>query len=522
MRWRFAVLYMMCACDGSFETPSASVGEKQLPARPPQEALAGPPTRGTVARRLTREELARTVHRLLGNDAPIDTSLLPDDTLTPFDNDVLEQSPSMRLVESMETIALDLASWTTATPARMSRVVPCVTEDAACFRSFVTTFGLRALRRPLSDEEANGMAELFSYGFKDGVAVALRVFFLHPELLYRVEPGVSTDGGLVRLSSYELATRLSFLLQGTTPDDALLTAAASGALDRAETLRQEAERLISSPEGKEQIRRFHAFWLGYSTLTQLPIQQKLREETDALVDRATEAGRDYDYLLLANETLLDDALAAHYSLPAPGARTWVSYGDAPRRGILSHGMFAAAGAKFGDTSPTRRGKFIRERFLCQTIQLPTVNVDVDLPPQAKSPNACKVERYSQHRTDAVCAGCHALMDPIGFGLENFDELGVYRTHDKDRPECVIDGKGQLDEQTPFTGAKELADILVASPRLQPCLGEHFIHFAAGRKLDGSDLLRARWLGSEMKDHGNSFAALMLAYVTHENFRYREE
>jgi len=114
------------------------------------------------------------------------------------------------------------------------------------------------------------------------------------------------------------------------------------------------------------------------------------------------------------------------------------------------------------------------------------------------------------------------MDPIGFGLENFDEVGRFRDHDKDRPECPIDGVGQLDENTTFHGARELAGLIAQSPRLSACLAEHFVRFASGRRLDDSDRARARWLGGELELNGNSFVEMVLAYVTHENFRYREE
>jgi hypothetical protein len=495
--------------------------------------LPGPPLRSASARRLTRQELARSIQRLFGADVPVDVSLLPADTLNPFDNDVLEQSPSMLLAEGTETLARDVAVWLTATPERMARLVPCTPAspaDAACFRQVLQRLGRRVLRRPVTEAELTELGELISYAasgqrFADAIRVALRVLLLHPEFLHRVEPGVSTSGGRVRLSAFEVASRLSFLLQGMTPDDQLLNAAETGGLDTPADLEAQARRLLESAEGQEQVRRFHAFWLGYSTLDMLPIQQKLRAETDALVDRATERGRDYRYLLLADETRIDAELAAHYGLTgAAAAPGWVSYGGAPRRGILSHGMFAAAGAKFTDTSPTRRGKFIRERLLCQVVPLPPpeVSVDVDLPPAAKDPAACKVERYRQHREDAACASCHAAMDPIGFGLENFDELGRYRAHDKDRAACAIDGKGSLDERTPFTGARELASLLAAAPELPACVGQHFIRFAAGRALDDDDVRRGLWLGGEMQKANHSFAAMVLAYVTHADFRFREE
>jgi hypothetical protein len=222
---------------------------------------------------------------------------------------------------------------------------------------------------------------------------------------------------------------------------------------------------------------------------------------------------------------VDAELGAHYGLSGvSGGFSWVSYGNTPRRGILAQGLFAAAGSKFADTSPTRRGKFIRERLLCQPIQLPPpeVNVDVDVPPPAETPGACKVDRYREHRENTECAGCHALMDPVGFGLENLDELGRYRTHDTGRPECPIDGRGSLDDTTSFTGAKELANLIAGAPGYLPCVAEHFIRFAAGRPLDADDGMRAQWLTRELDQTGNSFVAMLLAYVAHENFRYREE
>jgi hypothetical protein len=504
----------------------------------PVEALPGPPTRTSGSRRLTRQEYARSITRLLGSDVPVDTTLLPEDTLTPFDNDVLEQSPSMLLVESAESLAEDIAKFVTGTPARLQKILPCTPAastatgaDPACFDRFVQGFGRRVLRRPLAADEITAMNEIVSYGkapgtFADAVNVALRVFLMHPEFLYRIELGMAAGKNRVRLNGYEMAARISFLLQGATPDDALLMAAQTGKLDNVEGRRQEADRLIKTEEGKQQVRRFHAFWLGYSRLDSAPLQRKLRTETDALVDRASEPGRDWRELLLSDATDIDAELANHYGMLAGGGSGfgWVDYGSAPRRGILSHGMFAAAGAKFADTSPTRRGKFIRERFLCQVIPLPPAeaSVDVDLPPGGNAASGCKTDRYKQHREDATCAACHAFMDPIGFGLENFDELGRYRTHDRDRPDCPIDGKGALDAQTPFTGAKELATLVADSPQLGPCVSQHFIRFAAGRALDGDDIRRAQWLGDEMGKAGNSLTAMLLSYVSHADFGFRAE
>jgi hypothetical protein len=531
-----AAIGLVAGCNGQILEHPPGSSETTPPGDPPGvEAMAGPPLRSPGARRLSRQEVTRSLRRLLGPDVPADTSLLPSEKLTPFDNDVSEQSASMLVVESMEAISGEVAAWAVATPARLQGLLPCTPAgpaDEACFGRFLDGFGRRVLRRALGSEERAEMLELIRYGrdsgrFADAVAMGLRFLLMHPEFIYRVEPGVSTVGGRTRLSGYEVASRLSFLLQGMTPDDTLLAAAEDGSLDTREGRRSQAERLIRSEEGKEQVRRFHAFWLGYSRLEATPLQAKLRLETDALVDRATEAARDYRHLLLADETYIDGELATHYGLAGEAsAYGWVGYADAPRRGILSHGLFAAAGSKFDDTSPTRRGRFVRERFLCQTVPLPMagldVDVDVDVPPEGTTPDACKVDRYREHRENRDCASCHALMDPIGFGLENFDLLGRYRTHDEGRPECPIDGVGRLDDETPFTGAQELAMRVAESPRFLPCVTEHFLRFAAGRGLEDGDELRAQWLAEEMDRTGNSFAAMLLAYVSHENFRYREE
>jgi hypothetical protein len=516
-------------CTGTIGDAGKAGSENRPPGEiPASVAAAGPPTRIGV-RRLSRIELERSLHRLFGADMPVDTNVLPADTLTPFDNDVLEQSPSMLLIESLETIARGAATWITATPERMARIVPCkpaAPDDAVCFTQFVNKLGERVLRRPLDDEDRKGLVDLIAYGkstgdFGEAVRMAVRVLLMQPDFIYRVEIGIAKVGTQIRLSPFELATRLAFLLQGQTPDDALLARAKSGGLDTDEGLQQALTELLASPEAREQTRRFHAFWLGYATLESSPLQKKLRTETDALVDRATEPGRDFRYLLLADETFVDSELATHYGLTGSG---WVKYGSAPRIGILSHGAFAAAGAKFGDTSPTRRGKFIRERMLCEPIALPPpdVSVDVDQPPASKTPGACKKARYEEHRSNPVCAGCHSRVDPIGFGLENFDKDGKYRTHDDDNPECAIDGVGELNKGQTFTGAKGLAPLIAGNAQFVACFSEHFVRFAVGRSLDTTDGARVTWLASEMSNKSNSFEGLVRAYVMHPNFRVREE
>jgi len=515
----------LIACTGEIRVPAGKPSvEPKDPTRP--GVVAGEPVvERTTTRRLSRTELRNTLRAVFGADVPVAVDQLPDDTLTPFDNDVQEQAPSMRLVEATEAIGIEISEWVVAQPSRLAAIVSC-TPDAACFNTVTRRLGKLLLRRPLDTSEVDGLQTLLGHPtangtFNGAVKMLIRTLVLHPEFLYRVERGVAGDAQALR--PVEVATRLSLLLAGQSPDEALLDAAEAGTLATAEGRRAQAQRLMASAAGLAQQRRFTAMWLGYSKMSLGNLETQMRAESDALVDRAFAPVADYRTLFSSSDTFVGSELAAHYGLTGATSTTaaWLPYGTADRRGILSHGTFAIAGAKFGDTSPTRRGKFIRERLLCQKIALPTANVDVDAPPKTNDPNACKIDRYAAHRADPTCASCHAQMDPLGFGLENLDHLGRYRTHDEGRPECVIAGKGAIDPSAPFTGPKGLADRIAVDARVDRCLASHLVRFAAGRTAQTGDDDAVKWLAAQLGE-GHSMQALLLAYVMHENFMLRRE
>lgn len=488
--------------------------------------VGAPVVERSSGRRLTRHEVQGTLEQVFGIGTIASVAQLPDEGLTPFDNDVQQQAESLRLVEAIEAVSIEVAAWVVAQPARMSAVLPCTTADAACFARAASSLGRLMLRRPLEAAEVDEIVSLMSDPISGGtfpgaVGMLVRYLIVHPAFLYRVENG--REGARAELTGFEIATRLSLLLVGRAPDGPLLDAAEAGTLATPEGRRVQATRLLDSAAGREQQRRFVAMWLGYSKLGASGLEAKMRAESDALVDRAFAPGADVRTLFSADETFVDAELAAHYGLLGGGQTpSFLSYGAADRRGILSHGSFSIAGAKFSDTSPTRRGKFVRERLFCQKIALPTVNVDVDQPPMSRDPNACKVDRYVAHRADPTCASCHAQIDPIGFGLENLDQLGRYRTHDEGRPECLISGRGQLDDNTPFTGPKELANLVATSARVPACLSNHLVRFAGGRAERVGDAEAANWLAAELQKEGYSVRALLLAWVAHPNYALRVE
>lgn len=479
-------------------------------------------------RRLTRDELRRTLVDLTGVDPGSDIEFLPADSTTPFDNDYTLQVPSAALVEGLNAIAARQAESVIADVAARDRVVGCTPsgpDDRACLQSFVESFGRRALRRPLTSEEVAALVALDRFAIEEGdfyvaVALALRVLLQDMELVYRVEIGEPVAGGVLRLSSWELASRLSYLLWGSGPDDRLLDAAASGELDEAAGVRAIVEQMLSDPRASDRIARFHALWLGYDVIRHpAPLAASMRAEGDALVDRVVFGGRSWYDLFRSDEAFVDDALAEIYGLPAPGAPTWVNLATTGRAGILSSAAFLSGGVKNGDTSPVLRGILVRERLFCQDIPPPPPTVNVDDPPEA-DPNACKEDRYAMHRAGG-CASCHGLIDPVGFGLEAYDGTGRFRTHDEGRPECEISGDGNVvDLDAPFNGPAELSQVLIDSGVVADCFVQHLDQFTIGRAPESIDQRMIQNLGDAFEAGGHDLRGLLIEIAASEAFRHR--
>jgi hypothetical protein len=199
----------------------------------------------------------------------------------------------------------------------------------------------------------------------------------------------------------------------------------------------------------------------------------------------------------------------------------VPYGDSGRAGILSHGSVLSAFSKFTDTSPTQRGIFVRTRLLCQTIGRPPANVTADKPPGDQDA-VCKTDRYAEHRSNGACAGCHDQLDPIGFGLEQFDIAGRRREHDQGLPQCAIDGQGAVTGYGDFSGPGELATLLVENDLVQDCVVRQLTHFALGRKPQGSEEQLVGVLAARFGDNEYAFDRLLIEVVANPAFALRRE
>lgn len=512
---------------------SGSGGEPEPPPQDVDLVLEG------QSRRMSQAELDNTLGDLLGDLTRPAALFLSEDEHTPFDNDYTLQLVSRSYVESMELLSIDVANRLIASPERRALVVPCTPSgpgDEACFRQFIESFGRLALRRPLDPAEVDAYVTLQSFATEDNpavdndfytaVALVVSAIIQDPEFLYRLEVGTpTTEPGVFKLDDHELAARVSYLLWGSTPDDALLTDADDGRLQDPLERIAVAERMLGDARAQDQLHRWHAMWLGYRGIPHGPeLVAAFDRETTALIDRVVFDDRAaYTELFTSTQTWIDDTLAAHYGFTPPaGGEGWVDY-PADRAGILSHGSVLAAFSKFTDTSPTQRGILIAERLQCDPIPQPPPEVDSDNPPgNPDDPTACKEDRYAAHREIASCAGCHGLMDPIGLGLESYDIGGVFRTTDLGKPECVISGQGELPGVGEFSGPAELADRLIESGKLERCVAQHYLSYVAGRELGGDEAAAIDALHLAFSEQGYDFRQMMIDYVASEAFGYRRE
>jgi hypothetical protein len=492
----------------------------------------------SVARRLSRAEFDNVLRDVLKDTSAPASKTLVEDEYAPYDNDYTLQEASQTLIDGLGTLAEGVAKRALADPTRRAALVPCTPTgpgDAACFRQTIEQLGARLMRRPLSSQEVSAYLAFSSFAtetnasvahdFYTGVELFLRAVLQDPEFLYRIEVGSpSGTSGVFKLNSFEIASRLSFLISGSTPDDALLDQARAGELESAAAREGSARRLLADESARSQLHRYHSLWLGYRAIPHpAELIREFDMETTALIDRVVfEEHRDYRDLFTLKETYLDVALADHYGLPHPsGAQGWVSYGSSGRAGILSHGSVLAAFSKFSDTSPTQRGIFVQTRLLCQDIPPPPANVNVDQPPTGGA-SMCKTDRYAQHRASSSCAACHGRIDPIGLGLEKYDIAGRYREHDDGLPQCLLDGVGELPGYGTFHGPGELAQKLTENDLIDACAVRQYLTFAAGRRLRADEQALVDAELASFRGNKRDLAEMIVAFAASDVFALRKE
>lgn len=495
-------------------------------------------------RRLTRAELENSVRDLLG---PV--------TLGPVEADSMQEgffavgasrvALSPAGVASYE-LALDAATEQAfADPVNAATLVACLPatpDDVACLRESIARFGRRAWRRPLSAAELDRyLAIATDVGLEtgDGVAAlrhALWGLLQSPYFLYRVELGTPSeaDGGRVKFSSWEMASRLSFTLWGSVPDEALLDAAEADALATQGGIAEQALRMFTDPRARQGVAKFaaefHRLWQldektkdgtlypeWTSTLKAAMRDELLARVEDVVFDQPTDFLSLYD----SKKVFVNNELARLYGLPEvlPDVLREATLPDEdPRRGLIGSALLLAMNSLPARTSATERGQFIVEMYLCQTVPPPPPNVDTNLDDDAGGGTAehrTLREKLEPHRTDPACAACHNLTDPVGLALEHYDTMGRYRETDLG---LTIDASGELDG-VPFVDGTELAVVLREHPNAPRCLVSKLYTYTAGRVPFGSEDEWIDALEAELQAGGNRFDQLLLALVTHDDFRF---
>ena len=473
--------------------------------------VAGPINPGrVVAHRLNNVEYDNTVRDLVGVDLkPSSTYGFPDDAYVEgFDNNADALTAPPLLLEKLETAtqaivaaALSPAAGNAAVRARIMVCDPAQAGETACATQILSTFASRAFRRPVTADEMTGYAKLVDVaksvgdGFEQGIAAGLQAILLSPRFLFRVEanPGAGRNAPL---DDYEVASRLSYFLWSSMPDDKLFERAAGGALHDGTSIVDEVRRMLADTRSSALVDNLAGEWLGSRqlavqqvTLTDVTFDTALRgamaSEASLFLGEMFRGGHAIKELLGADFLFANDRLAAHYGLTGAGTQgsTLIKLPLTDSRrggGILTQANTLTVTSMRDRTSPTRRGKWVSENLLCVVIPPPPPMIP-QLEPQSTTAPTSVRERLAQHREKgSTCSGCHRYIDPIGFGLEHFDAVGRWRDTDSG---VAIDATGTVPQSNaPFDGAVGLAAAVGEDPRFLDCMVRKLMTYAVGRTL----------------------------------------
>jgi hypothetical protein len=474
-----------------------------------------------------------------GGTIPDPTTAFPPETRPTgfiFDDNAPDRYVSLDLMTAYRQ-----AAGAYAASANLAALVTCDygADQALCARVFVTSFGLRAFRRPLVQAEIDRYTELVTNdksGFMAGVALVVRAMLMSSSFLYRSEIGVAQPDGTYHLTPYETAAALSYMLWGTMPDQVLFDAAASGRLIAAADIEMQTRRLLADKRARSLVSVFATQWLGVENVDTLTnrappyaapftaeVRQAMLEETKQFVPYVMfDGSKKYDELLTANYTFANEPLAQLYGLSGVTGLDLqkVGYSDTHRSGILGHGSILATNAYSDQTSPIRRGLFVRQSLLCQSLPPPPPNVPA-LP--AVNPDASTRERIIEHAANSFCQTCHIELDPVGFGFENFNPIGVWRTDDNG----PIDSSGDMNDleqlnsgtHAPFTSLAQLAEALASSQSAPSCFVKQYYSFAHG--YNASNACSVDGVVRQFHSTGHDLQEMVVGITTASDFVVRQ-
>jgi hypothetical protein len=508
----------------------------------------GNPAATTRFFRLTHAQYENSVRALTGLDVQAAVDFPTDQNQAGFDRG-MDLQVGDALGKAYRATAETIAAQVLSTPAAYQKVVGCDPAGGdACARTFLAEFGRRAYRRPLTENEKTTYSALFTQGatlvdgtatpFQKGVQTAVQAFLQSPHFLYRTELSTTQAGGLVTLSGFEIASRLSFLLQNGPPDDVLLQAAQMGQLSTAEGTATQARRLVATAAARDTVRDFHHQWLIMDAFankltkdrTQYPtvtpdLAPVLIAETEQFVSAVTfDLGKGWKSLMTAPFTFVNKTTAPLYGVTGTftDALQRVDLNPNQRAGLFTRLGFLAANAYSNRSSPIHRGAFIQRRVLCAKIPDPPANVP-QLPPLGATQTTR--QQVDMHTAPVECAGCHhTLINPVGFGFENYDAVGQYRTTENG---VMIDASGKLAGTVAaaagnagFTDAVSESELLASSPEARSCYATTWVRYAFGRQEDTGDSCAVAALAGNLVDDNYKVTDLLVDVTRTKPFMFR--
>jgi hypothetical protein len=411
-------------------------------------------------------------------------------------------------------------------------------DERRCATEIVTQLAERAFRRPVTDGDVGALLAFYDSGARDGgfeagVRDALSAILASPHFIYRAESGEGT----VTLSDLELASRLSFFLWSSLPDQELLELAEQGRLGRGDVLRAQVERMLADGRAKALVEDFAFQWLEVAKLDEivpdrgqfpqasglLDSRELMKQELRLFVDSVFRGDGSVVDLLTADYTYLNERLAMLYGIETVkgGRFRRVTLPDETRYGLLGKGAVLMLTSYPNRTSPVLRGAWIQERLLGSPPPTPPANVPQLVENKRGEQPRTLRERLEQHRENPTCFSCHGVMDPLGLALENFSAVGQFRTHDPDTG-TPIDASGTLPDGTQVAGAADLRRALATHPeKFVQALTENLLTFALGRELDYRDMPTVRGIVRNAEQDDYRFKSLVLGIVSSDAFRKRQ-
>ncbi len=531
------------ACSKEPPTPVAPLADP--PAMPTDVCIAGAPASAlepSPPRLLTREEFDNTVRDLLFDTTRPAQAFPPENRTLDFENNAQSHVVNPLLVKSYLTAAEEIAE--RAVTQHLRELVPCKVSDAtadACAQQFLTGFTRRAFRRPATQQELEPLRTLFAatraeLGFATAVNWTIQAVLQSPQFLYRTDLGEPTPGApVVPLTGLELASRLSYFLWASMPDDALLLAAESGALSTAAGVEAQARRMLADPKAHAAVASFHRQWLHLDGLTTLSksaqaypkydpaLRESWRKSVDAFLEDAFWNQGTLGALFTSPTLFVDDRLAALLGLPGPaqGELHAVAADPRQRSGLLTQPALMALLSTSNQGSPIKRGVFTREKILCHVLAPPPPNIPI-IPPDPL-PTATTRERFAEHTANAYCASCHRMIDPVGFGFERYDGLGRYREEENGKR---VDSSGELTVtreaaiEGPFQDAVELSHRLAQSTQVSDCVASQWYRFAMGRLEQAHDVCSLREVQARFARSNGDLKDLLVGITLTQAFRFK--